>query len=65
MERVMIRCPVTERAIPTGLEADRSTFNSTPVFFAEAHCPHCRMNHPWFARDAWIEDSANAVPQAA
>lgn len=66
MGRVMIRCPVTERAVATGIEADRSTFNSTPVFFAEAFCPHCQANHPWFARDAWVEGPrADVVARAA
>jgi len=54
MGRVMIACPVTRREISTGIEADPSTFNATPVFFADTYCPFCRSVHQWFAKDAWV-----------
>ena len=53
---VMIRCPKTRRAISTGIQADRQTFNATPVFFSRTHCPLCRTTHEWFAKDAWVCD---------
>jgi hypothetical protein len=53
---VMIRCPRTRREIPTGLEMDRARFNATPVFFARAYCTHCRSEHEWFAKEAWVSD---------
>ncbi len=56
MGAVMIRCPATRRAIPTGYHADRGTFERMPVFFARAHCPYCRAHHEWFAREAWVEE---------
>lgn len=54
MGNVMVRCPETGREIPTGLQADRASFDRSPVFFARAYCPICRTEHEWFARDAWI-----------
>ncbi len=54
---VMIRCPETRRAISTGIEADRTTFRSTPVFFSHTFCPLCRVTHEWFAGDAWVWES--------
>ena len=54
MGTVMIRCPATGREIPTGLEADRASFNSMPVFFARCYCPICRIEHEWFAQEAWV-----------
>jgi hypothetical protein len=57
---VMIRCPKTRRAISTGIQADRATFHSTPVFFSRTACPLCRTTHEWFAKDAWVCDSAPA-----
>lgn len=59
MGRVMIRCPVTRRAIATGIETDAARFNSTPAFFALAYCPFCRTSHRWFARDAWVCDATS------
>jgi hypothetical protein len=54
---VMIRCPKTRRAISTGIQADRATFHSTPVFFSRTYCSLCRTTHEWFAKDAWVCDS--------
>jgi len=65
MGQIMIRCPVTRRAISTGLHADRSSFARMPVFIARAHCPHCRVQHEWFARDAWVEDARGDLDDRA
>jgi len=51
MGAVMIRCPQTGQHIRTGLMADRGSFETTPVFFARAYCPICRMEHEWFT---WV-----------
>ena len=42
MGAVMVKCPETGRQIPTGMVADRQSFEATPVFFARVHCPICR-----------------------
>ncbi len=57
MGTVMIRCPETRRAISTGMQVDRATFHSTPVFFSSTYCTLCRTKHEWFAKDAWVCDS--------
>ena len=53
---VMIKCPDTGTNINTGILADRKTFKSTPVFFAEVLCPVCGNVHEWFAQDAWVAE---------
>jgi hypothetical protein len=55
---VMIKCPKTGREISTGITTDPVRFNSTPVFFASTYCPLCRATHEWFAKDAWVCESA-------
>jgi hypothetical protein len=35
-----------------------SDFQRAPVFFARAHCPICRTEHEWFAKDAWVCESS-------
>ena len=60
MGMLMIKCPLTGRAIPTGLEADRSSFDRTPVFFGRTYCPMCRSNHEWFAKEAWVHEILDA-----
>jgi len=57
---VMIRCPQTGREIPTGIVADHESFQAMPVFFARVNCPICRTEHEWFAKEAWVCDSAPA-----
>jgi len=54
MGAVMVRCPETGRDIPTGLVTDRKSFDATPVFFGRVHCPICRTEHEWFAKEAWV-----------
>jgi hypothetical protein len=66
MGSVVIQCPATGHTIPTGIEADRLKFSCSPVFFADAYCPHCNVSHRWFARDAWVEEPrAGSVAVAA
>jgi hypothetical protein len=55
---VMIRCPTTGREVSTGIKIDRPTFECSPVFFAQTFCRFCRTEHQWFAKDAWVEESA-------
>jgi hypothetical protein len=57
MGSIMIRCPATGRALPTGFRADRESFARMPVFFARAYCPHCNAHHEWFAREAWVDEA--------
>ena len=33
MSMVMVKCPQTGRAIPTGIKSDRESFRRSPVFF--------------------------------
>jgi hypothetical protein len=54
MGSVMVRCPATGHDIPTGIVTDRKSFEATPVFFGRVRCPMCRIEHEWFAKDAWV-----------
>jgi hypothetical protein len=51
---VMVKCPQTGRAIPTGIKTDRESFRRSPVFFARTRCPLCHTDHAWFAPEAWV-----------
>ena len=56
MGMIMVKCPQTGRAIPTGLKSDRETFMRSIVFFGNTRCPICVANHNWFAREAWVDE---------
>jgi hypothetical protein len=53
---VMVRCPQTGAGIPTGIVTDRESFEATPVFFGRVYCPICRIEHEWFAKEAWLRE---------
>jgi hypothetical protein len=56
MSMVMVKCPQTGRAIPTGIKSDRENFRRSPVFFGRTHCPICHVDHAWFAQEAWVDE---------
>ncbi len=58
---LMIKCPATGRDIATGIETDRRSFTRTPVFFSRTYCPFCRINHEWFAKQAWVRERSAAA----
>jgi hypothetical protein len=60
MGMVMIRCPDTGCAIPTGIKMDRERFRSSAVFFSRTYCRICSTTHEWFAKDAWVYESVPA-----
>jgi hypothetical protein len=57
MGMLMIRCPGTGRAIPTGRYVSPADFGSSPVFFSRTYCTYCRTMHEWFAKQAWVSDA--------
>jgi hypothetical protein len=64
MGLIMIRCPESGREIPTGIEMDMAEFQRAPVFFSTVQCPVCNREHEWFAKDAWVCDSPDAIGSA-
>jgi len=66
MGTVMIRCPRTGRAIPTGIVADRVEFRRKAVFIGRTYCAACRGEHEFFAREAWVDErDGHASSEAA
>ena len=58
LARVMVRCPLSERLVPTGYESDgaggfrRRLPRSTVVM-----CHECRRTHAWYREEAVLEGS--------
>jgi hypothetical protein len=57
MGDIMVKCPQTGRDITTGLRSDHASFRRTPVFYGRTLCPICRIEHDWFAGDAWVAEA--------
>lgn len=62
MGMVMIECPQTGRAIPTGIKTDRDSFMRSAVFFSRTRCPICDTDHSWFAPEAWVQEPGTWAP---
>ena len=67
MAAVLIRCPDTGRAIATGIETDRFSFETLPDIESKLRCPACGKIHVWRRSDAWLEGSniSGAQPSAS
>ena len=51
MPRVMIRCPDTDKPLPTGGAMDKESFEGRRYTNYEVECPHCGRNHPVTGND--------------
>jgi hypothetical protein len=60
LSRVMIRCPVTGRGVPTGLTADPRTWPARPIGLNRMPCPDCKQVHAWSKSDAFLEGAPGA-----
>lgn len=58
--RVMVRCPVSGRAVPTGLTADPATWSTRVIGLNRVSCPECKQVHAWTKKDASLEGSAQS-----
>ena len=57
MAQIMIKCPLSNHAIPTGMDVESDAeFNGLVDVAYHVDCPSCGFNHAWFKHDAWIEE---------
>ncbi len=54
MSVVRTRCPVTGRAIDTGIDTDEASFARFPSFIGRVFCTHCSTEHGWTKDTAWV-----------
>ena len=52
---VMVRCPIVDRAVSTGIICDLKRFSAL-CEPASLLCPECGNTHQWSAADAWLRD---------
>ena len=64
MSTVMIRCPVTGRAVSTAIETEPVTFRKLPTVAGRMHCPACGQDHTWQPNFAWLEGEPRLVMSA-
>ena len=58
MPRVMFRCPVTERLVPTGYESDGDPgFRRLLPHSTTVSCGACGRTHAWHREEVMLEGS--------
>ena len=62
MSILLIRCPHTGRPISTGIELAPDAFDSLPDVLSYLTCPECGLQHAWWTREAWLEESVEVSP---
>jgi hypothetical protein len=54
--KIMIRCPITGKSVPTGLTTETIVFDSIAGDLTiTMSCPACRKVHEWRPKGAWID----------
>jgi hypothetical protein len=56
MAALMIRCPMTGRAVSTQIETEPSVFRRLPKVTAQMRCPLCGEDHVWTTGEAWLAE---------
>ena len=64
MSLVMIKCPVTGRAVSTAIETEASSFRRLPKVTAHMRCPACGRDHEWTVSSAWLSGEPRLVAQS-
>ena len=55
MARVVIKCPMTSKEVPTGISvANPEMFESMTLTTNSVSCPHCGQTHTWSKEDAFL-----------
>jgi len=61
MSSVMIRCPITGRAVSTAIETEPTVFRRLPKVAARMRCPACGQDHVWTISSAWLAGEPQPV----
>jgi len=65
MSMVMIRCPVSGRAVSTAIETEPNVFRKLPTVSSRMHCPACGQDHAWTIGSAWLAGEPRLVVASA
>lgn len=57
--RLMIRCPKTSKAFPTGIALDPSSYVSLSLENNRSKCPYCGESHTWDKKNTFFESESH------
>jgi hypothetical protein len=55
MARILIRCPIFDKSVPTGLTTNMIKLDTLDITLS-MRCPACDRIHKWKQKDPWIEE---------
>ncbi len=58
-QKLMIRCPKTGRAFPTGLAMDLASFTRSRMENNRTQCPFCGESHVWSKANVFWEGESH------
>jgi hypothetical protein len=53
---LLIACSTTGKRFSTGVEIERSDFQTLPQVLTASSCPFCESEHFWWTREAFLAD---------
>jgi endogenous inhibitor of DNA gyrase (YacG/DUF329 family) len=56
MSALMVTCPITGKAVTTGIETEADVLRVLPRVEAAIVCPACGEKHFWTRSEAYLED---------
>ncbi len=60
MPMLLIKCPTTQKLIPTGMAFDKGSFESATLSNNQMRCSACNQLHVWNKQDVVPETWATA-----
>ena len=55
MPALLVKCPITHRSFPTGVETDVESLRASWKAVLHVDCPHCRETHKIAVRKAYVD----------
>ena len=56
MAKIMIKCPTTGKAVPTGMSMDAASFAGSTFSDNSVGCRECGQTHTWSKGDAFLDE---------
>lgn len=56
MASVMVKCPITGKEVPTGVDMDKFSFQTARMSGNSFRCRACGQMHTWDKDQAWLEE---------
>jgi hypothetical protein len=57
--RMMLRCPKTGRAFPSGIAIDPASYVTSSFENNRSRCPHCGEFHVWSKENIFFESESH------